>query len=38
MHCGLSYLIFGIITANPPEVWPACTLPIRGSKFITLPT
>ena len=28
---------FGIITVNPPEVWPVCTLPIRGIKLITLP-
>ena len=27
----------GIITANPPEVWPVYTLPTRGSKLITLP-
>ena len=28
----------GIITENPTEVWPVCTLPTRGSKLITLPT
>ena len=29
---------YGIITANPPEVWPVCALPTRGSKLYTLPT
>ena len=27
----------GIITVNPPELWPVCTLPTRGIKLITLP-
>ena len=29
---------FGIITVNPPEVWPVCALPACGSKLIILPT
>ena len=33
-----SLLILGIITVNPPEVWPVCALPTRGSKLITLLT
>ena len=28
----------GIITANPPGVWPVFTLPTRGLKLYTLPT
>ena len=28
---------FGIVTVNPPEVWPVFTLPTRGIKLITLP-
>jgi len=34
----LFFFFFGIITKNPPEVWPVCTLPTRGSKLITLHT
>ena len=29
---------YGIIIANPSEVWPVCTLPTRGLKLYTLPT
>ena len=32
-----SWIILGIITVNPPEVWPVCSLPIRGLKLIILP-
>ena len=28
----------GLIAVNPPEVWPVCALPTRGSKLITLLT
>ena len=30
--------LIGIITANPPGVWPVFTLPTRGLKLYTLPT
>ena len=30
--------IKGIITANPPGVWPVFTLPTRDLKLYTLPT
>ena len=37
--CGkLWYNIIGIITANPPGVWPVFTLPTRGLKLYTLST
>ena len=30
-------MFIGIITVNPHEVWPVCTLPTHGIKLITLP-
>ena len=32
-----SKLDLGIITVNPPRVWPVFTLPTRGSKLYILP-
>ena len=34
----LFFFFFWLIKANPPEIWPVCALPTRGSKLITLPT